>query len=237
MTTSTHGPSQYLSRATLGGFYGLSRSAVDGYLRRGLIPPPDAAGSRGHLWSRQTLIDARSSTIPTLAAAVPMNTALGAEDLDKAHAYMCPARSGHFVGWTSPSIIGMVEGGIAQWHRVLECARYEGSVPYETSTTDSVMRGKLDAARERRTEENLAVFLLEDEPLGIGQIKVSAESTTAGLQRGRLLRREDNRVGAPGAWLTLPAEPSSIPLPHYSLPLLNSAFPSTWETEQVISAT
>jgi hypothetical protein len=181
------------------------------------------------------LIDTRSSTIPTLAAAVPMNTALGADDLDKAHAYMCPARSGHFVGWTSPSIIGMVEAGIAQWHRVRACARYNDATPYETSTADPVVQGEMDAARARRAEENLAVFLLDKEPLGIGQVKVSSESTTAGLQHGRLLLRDRNRVGAPGAWLDLPSEPTSTQLPPYSLPLLECAFPSTRVAERIIS--
>ncbi|MDJ0004865.1 hypothetical protein QM616_19250 [Rhodococcus fascians] len=166
-----------------------------------------------------------------------MNTALGAEDLDKAHAYMCPARSGHFVGWTSPSVIGMVEAGIAQWHRVRACARYSGSTPYETSTADSVVQGEMDAARARRTEENLAVFLLDKEPLGIGQVKVSAESTTAGLQRGRLLRRDGSRVGAPGFWLDLPSEPTSTQLRPYSLPLLDSAFPPARAAERIISET
>lgn len=163
-----------------------------------------------------------------------MNTALGADDLDKAHAYMCPARSGHFVGWTSPSIIGMVEAGIAQWHRVRACARYDGSTPYETSTADSVVQGEMDAARARRGGKNLTVFLLDKEPLGIGQIKVSTESTTAGLQRGRLLLRDGNRVGAPGSWLDLPSEPTSTPLPPYSLPLLDSAFPSIRGSDRVI---
>mgnify|MGYP005989607649 FL=1 len=242
MTTSAETSPRYLSRANLQEFYGLSRASVDGYLRRGLIPPPDAAGSRGHLWSRQALIDARSTMIPTLAAAVPMN-ALGAGDLDEKHAYMCPARSGHFIGWTSPSIIGLVQTGLALWYRVHAFARYDGSDVYETSTTDRVLQTKLREVRERRPEErDMAVFLLEEEALGIGQIKVSSESTTAGLQHGRLLRRDGNRVGAPGSWLDLPSGPTSTPLrpyslPGYSLPLLESAFPSTRVSEHIISAT
>ncbi|MFK4362346.1 hypothetical protein [Rhodococcus sp. 27YEA6] len=227
MTTSSL--PRYLLRSDLRDFYGLSRGAIDSYQRRGLLPRPDAVCSTGLLWSHQTLRDARRSMIPTLAAAVPIDDELGADDLDYANVYMCPTQSGHFIGWTTPSIIGLVESGnVAQWHSVLACARYDGSAAYETSTTDPVIQDKLDRARERRLEEqHLTVFLLNNQPLGIGPIKVSVNSKTAGLQRGRLLLRDNNRVGAPGAWLQLPPAPSSQPLPAFTLPLLDATFPMT----------
>ena len=125
-----------------------------------------------------------------------------------------------------PMLIGLVQSGnLAQWHHVLACARYDGPTVLETSASDRVHQMKLNTARIRRPDTvNLTVFLL-DEPLAIGPIRVSSSSTTAGLQRGRLLARDGNRVGSPHAWLTLPATPSSAKLPEFTLPLLDETYP------------
>lgn len=216
----------YLLRSDLREFYGLSRGGIDNYQRRGLLPPPDATCSTGLLWAQQTLRDAREQPIATLAAAVPIDDDLGRDDLDQRHVYMCPARSGHFIGWTSPSIIGLVKSGnVAQWHRVRECARYDGPGAYETSTAAPSVQAHLDAARRRRDHPDLTVYLLEKQPLAVGHIRVSATSKTAGLQRGRLLVRDGNRVGARGAWLDLPHTRSTAELSEYTLPILDDAFP------------
>lgn len=219
-------------RSELREFYGLSRGAIDNYVRRGLLPAPDAECSTGPLWSDDTLRAARRYPDPTLAAVVPIDNTLGRDELDDAHVYICPARSGHHIGWASPSIIGAVESGIAQWHTVREIARYTGTAAYETSAEDDPTQHYLDAVRARRGHDHeVTVYLLSETPLALGRIRVSDRARTAGLQRGRLLRRDGNKIGAPGGpWLSLPTTPSSAPLPEvelpeFALPLQDTAFP------------
>lgn len=218
---------QFLLRADLRDFYGLSRGAIDGYQRRGLLPPPDATCSVGPLWSLATLQKARQEPIETLAAVVPIDDELGRANLAAANAYMCPDKSGHFIGWTTPSVIGLVSSGnLAQWHRVRACARFDGPTMYEASSSQPQIQKQLTTARDLRPEDLLTVFLLDRNPLASGHIRVSATaSPTAGLQRGRLLRRDQDRVGGPSAWLDLPPRPTAGPLPDYPLPLLDDTFP------------
>ena len=214
-------------RSELRDFYGLSRGAVDNYVRRGLLPAPDAECSTGPLWSDDTLRAARRRPDPTLAAVVPIDNTLGRDELDNAHVYICPARSGHHIGWASPSIIGAVESGnLGQWHAVRAVARYTGSEVYETSAEDEPTQHYLDAVRARRGHDHeVTVYLLSETPLALGHVRVSERARTAGLQRGRLLRRVGNRIGGGGRWLTLPSTPSSAPLPEFVIPLQEEAFP------------
>lgn len=234
-TTATPDPSPsdgprygwFRLRSELREFYGLSRGAVDNYVRRGLLPAPDAECSTGPLWSDETLRAARRYPDPTLAAVVPIDGTLGRDELDNAHVYICPARSGHHIGWASPSVIGVVESGLAQWHTVRAIARYTGTEAYETSAEDEPTQHYLDAVRARRGHDHeVTVYLLSDTPLASGHVRVSERARTAGLQRGRLLRRDGNKIGAPdGPWLTLPTTPSPTPLPEFALPLQDRAFP------------
>lgn len=230
MPTPTPALPRYLLRSDLVEFYGLSRGAIDGYQRRGLLPAPDAICSTGVLWSQQTLEDARREPNPSLAAVVPVDDDIGRDDLTHSSAYVCPARSGHHIGWTTPSIIGLVAHHIAEWYLVRACARFDGPSAYETSAAGKpAIQARLDAAARRRlpVDYQLAVYLLEQRPIAVGPIRVSAKSITAGLQRGRLLRRSGDRIGAEGNWLSLPS-PADPPtnLNEYVLPVLDEAYPT-----------
>ncbi|SIS23492.1 hypothetical protein SAMN05445060_4133 [Williamsia sterculiae] len=201
---------------------------MDAYLKRGLIPGPDATCSVGPLWSGATLNRAREQPIASLAAVVPVDRDNGFDDADEAGVYMCPDRSAHFIGWTTPSIIGLVTAGsdrVAQWHEVRACARFDGPVVRQMSTDDAAQQKRItDATARRRNTNALTVYLLSD-PLAYGQIRVGASATTGGLQRARLLARRGQKVGAPGNWLTLPTKPTTTPLPEFVLPVLDDAFP------------
>ena len=116
-----------------------------------------------------------------------------------------------------------------EWHTVRAIARYTGTEVYETCAEDEPTQHYLDAVRARRGHDHeVTIYLLSDTPLASGHVRVSERAKTAGLQRGRLLRRDGNKIGAPsGPWLTLPTTPSSTPLPEFALPLQDRAFPET----------
>lgn len=153
-----------------------------------------------------------------------------------------PPAFGYFIGWTSPSAIGLVQSGkVAQWHRVRECARYDGPGVYETSTAAPSVQAHLDALAAATTP-TIAVYLLEEQPLAFGRIRVSATSKTAGLQCGRLLVRDGHRVGAPGAWLDLPhmrstAELSEYRAPHPRRRISSTAALNRWTLVRLSAAT
>lgn len=219
---------RFLLRSDLVDFYGLSRGSIENYQRRGLLPAPDAVCSTGLLWSQSTLEDARRDPNPVLAAAVPIDDHTGRDDLVHSQAYVCPAQSGHFIGWISPSILGLVSQGLAEWYRVRACARYDGPTVFETSAArDPQAQSALDAAARHRLPAAypLTAYLLDPAPLAIGPIRVSANAKTAGLQRGRLLRRSGMRVGAEGNWLDLSAPTNNLgQLDEFTLPVLDESF-------------
>lgn len=220
---------RYLLRSDLADFYGLSRGGIDNYQRRAILPAPDGVCSTGLLWSQTTLEDARRDPNPTLAAVVPIDDETGRDDLMHSHAYVCPARSGHHIGWTSPSILGLVSQGVAQWYDVRACARYDGPAAFETSAAgDPQAQVALDAAAHHRLPADcqLTAYLLGPTPIAAGPIRVSAKAKTAGLQRGRLLRRSGMRVGAEGNWLDLSGQVNNLAqLDEFTLPVLDESFP------------
>lgn len=224
----------YSAPPDLQSFYGLSRRIVGEYRKRGLIPQPTARCRFGDLWREDDLIHHRTTPQRDLAAAVPIDDEIGKIELSTHNVYACPASSGRHLGWTAPSVVGLVSAGRAEWRRVLEVARYRSNRPqdpYEKTEGMSAagLRRAAHTASFRfrdRNDHDLAIYILGDQPLGEGPILVSgAAAVTTGLQGRRLLRVDPkaNRVGAPGNWLPL----RGGVLPTFVLPVLDEAWPTS----------
>lgn len=223
----------YFAAPDLQVFYGISRRVVGEYLARGLLPDPSARCRFGDLWREDDLIQHRTNPRRDLAAVVPIDDEIGKIELKNHNVYACPANSGRHIGWSTPSVIGLVSAGRAEWRRVIEVARYRrdsSGAPYET-TEGMGPAGLKRAAHtasfrfQERSDDDLAIYILDDKHLGEGAIVVSGNAAaTTGLQGRRLLRADPkaNRVGAPGNWLDLGGED----LPTYVLPVLDEAWPS-----------